>query len=225
MMRAMLPRSGRRDRRIVEPDERQEHHADERREQQQHGDVALLEVPLDQILVQVRRDRPEDRARKREEEPGQFLISRCALAEIVARLPLRRRVDVQVNDANAAFLEHVDALLDGRLDVGRLRHRADADGALRLRELGDVRLRILHTQSDPAVFHLASAGAGYVVLVQFIVEIGPIVIHQDQERNLVMGRAPDRRRAHAKIPVAEHRDRVTALVLQGERRADRHART
>src|ERR1700733_122959 len=39
----------------------------------------------------------------------------------------------------------------------------------------------------------------------------------------MMRRAPDRGHAHAEIAVAEHRDGVTALVMERQRRADRQA--
>ena len=93
-----------------QPDERQQQHADKRREQQQHRDVAILEEALDEIFVEMHGDGPQHRAGKGKEEPGQRSRSRGAVTETVARLALRRRVDVQIDDADAAFLEHVDAL-------------------------------------------------------------------------------------------------------------------
>src|SRR3984957_6002642 len=85
-------------------------------------------------------------------------LSRGAVAERVARLALRRRIDVQVDDADAAFFQHLDPARDRRRNGGRLGPRSDADGALRLGELGDVGHRILQPQADPAVLDLAAAG-------------------------------------------------------------------
>src|ERR1700730_17675680 len=92
-------------------------------------------------------------------------LSRGAVAERVAGLALGRRIDVQVDDADAAFFQHIDAARDRGSDVGRLGHRPDADGALRLGELGDVGHRILQPQADPAVLDLAAAGERPALLV------------------------------------------------------------
>src|ERR1051326_5902107 len=145
------------------------------------------------------------------------------MAERVRGLPLGRRIDVQIDDADAAFLEHVDAFLDRRLDVGGFGDRADADSALRFGEFGNVRRRVLHAQADPAVLDLAAAGARHVLLMQLVVEIGAVVVDQHQERDAVMRGAPDRSGAHAEIAVAQHRDGVAALLGERERRADRQA--
>src|SRR5262245_37363355 len=78
-------------------------------------------------------------------------ISGRAMAERGAGGALLARVDVEVDHADAAGLEHRDAARDRRAHVGRARDRPDADRALRLGELGDVGHRILHAQPDPAV--------------------------------------------------------------------------
>jgi hypothetical protein len=66
-----------------EPDERQREQPDQRREYEENGNVAVLEVFLDQILVQMGGDGPKDRTGKGESEPGH----RCKLkvAERLAR--------------------------------------------------------------------------------------------------------------------------------------------
>ena len=53
-----------------EPDERQREQSDQRREYEENGNVAVLEVFLNQILVQMGGDGPEDRTGKGESEPG-----------------------------------------------------------------------------------------------------------------------------------------------------------
>src|SRR5215510_1305386 len=73
-----------------------------------------------------------------------------AMAEAVVGLPVRRRIDMEIDHADAALLEHVDALGDRCRGIGRTGHRTDADGALRLGELGDVWHRVFHAQPDPA---------------------------------------------------------------------------
>ena len=63
----------------LEPgDDRHQHHAHQRGENQQHDHVGVLEVTLDQILVQMNGDRPEDRAAECEDEPahGRVIASR-----------------------------------------------------------------------------------------------------------------------------------------------------
>src|SRR5215831_16570074 len=93
-------------------------------------------------------------------------ITGRAMAETMIGLPLRRRIDMEVDHADAALLEHVDALGDRRGGVGRTGHGADADRALCLRELGDVGHWVLQAQSDPAVLDLAAARASDAILVQ-----------------------------------------------------------
>src|SRR5215475_6336326 len=134
---------------------------------------------------------------------------------------LGRRLDVEIDHADAARLEHGDALGDRGLDFRRGGDRSDADGTLRLRQLGDVRRRVVHTQPDPTILRLAPARARHGLLMQLVVEIGAVVVDQHQQRDAVAHRGPDRRRTHAEVAVAEHRYGVTAESLQRERRADR----
>src|SRR5579883_448235 len=136
-----------------------------------------------------------------------------------------RRIDMEIDDADAALLEDGNALLQRRFHVGRLQHRADADGALRLRELGDIGAWILQAQADPTVLGLAPARSRDSVLVQLIVEVGAIVVDQYQQRNAVPRRCPDRGRTHAEIAVAQHRDGVTPLIVERDSSADRQTRT
>src|SRR5665213_210556 len=151
------------------------------------------------------------------------LLPRGAVAERMGRLPLGWWIDVEIDHADAALLEHVDAFLDRCLYVFGLRDRPNADRALRLGKLGDVGRRVFHAQTDPTVLDLATARARHIFLVQFVVEIGSVVVDDHQQRNAMVRRAPDRSRAHAEVAVAEHRDGVTALIGQRQRRADRKA--
>src|SRR5262245_61881848 len=109
-------------------------------------------------------DRSESQGRRRHPPPPPSVVSyrpACggrssagrftggAVAEAMVGLPFRRRVDMEVDHADAALLEYVDALGDRCTRVGRAGHRPDADGALRLRKLGNARHRVLHAQADP----------------------------------------------------------------------------
>src|ERR1051326_7111188 len=92
---------------------------------------------------------------------GSASPTRRAVPEPVVGLSIRRRIDMEVDHADAALLEHVDALGDRGLGFSGAFHRTDADRALRLGELGDVGHRVFHAQADPAVLDLAPARARY----------------------------------------------------------------
>src|SRR6266568_568370 len=77
-------------------------------------------------------------------------IAGLAMPERGDGLPLRRRIDMEIDHADPAFLERA-------LHVRGPGHRADPDGALRLGKLGDVRRGVLQAQPDPAVLGLAPA--------------------------------------------------------------------
>src|SRR6516162_399864 len=98
-------------------------------------------------------------------------ISRRAMAESVTGLPLRGRIDMKIDHADAALLEHVDAFCDRRPCFRGAGHRPDADGALCLGKLGDVGHRVFQPQPDPAVLDLAAAGPRDISLMQLVVEI------------------------------------------------------
>src|ERR1700686_1780046 len=150
-------------------------------------------------------------------------IARFAVPERRDGLPFRRRIDVEIDHADAALLEDGDALFQRRFHIGGLGHRADADRALRLGELGDVGRGVFHAQPDPAVLGLPPARARDRVLMQLVIEIGAIIVDQDQERNAMARGGPDRGRPHAEIAVAQHRDGVAALLVEPDRGADREA--
>src|SRR5262249_4485072 len=77
------------------------------------------------------------------------LASGRAMADSIRALG--RRIDVKVDHAHTARLEHRDPFRDRRPDLARFLHRPDADRTLRLGELGDIGRRVLHAQADPAV--------------------------------------------------------------------------
>ena len=95
------------------------------------------------------------------------------------------RLDVEVDDADAARLEHRHALRDRGLGVGRAGDRADTDRTLRLRELGDVGRGVLHAQPNPAVLHLAGARLRHRLLVQLVVEVGAVVVDENEQREIM----------------------------------------
>src|SRR5712672_932626 len=75
-------------------------------------------------------------------------VVRRAVAEAVVGLPLRWRIDMEIDDADAALLEHIDTLGDRGSRIGGARHRPDADRTLRLGKLGNAGNRVLHAQAD-----------------------------------------------------------------------------
>ena len=69
-MSTMLPSARAGDSGFVEGDQRQQQNADESGEEKQHRDVAVLEILLDEILVQMGGNGPQDRSGKRKDQPG-----------------------------------------------------------------------------------------------------------------------------------------------------------
>src|SRR5215470_12465201 len=67
-----------------------------------------------------------------------------AMTETMIGLSICRRIDMKVDHADAALLEHVDTFGDRRIGFRLGSHWTNADRALRLGKLGDVRHRILH---------------------------------------------------------------------------------
>src|SRR5207248_3324931 len=119
---------------------------------------------------------------------------------------------MKIDHAYAARFKHRHALRDGCLDLGATFHRPDAHCALRLRELRDIGRRILHAQSDPTIADVAPARARDRILVQLVIEIGSVIIDEDEQWDAMAHRRPYRRRSHAEVAIPEHRDSVTSAT-------------
>ena len=81
------------------------------------------------------------------------------------------------------------------------------------RERGEIDVGIGNALADPAVLDRAIAHAGNALLMQFIVEEGAIVGHDQKEGNAVMRRRPERRDTHQEVAVAANRDREPARIF------------
>src|SRR5204862_4712975 len=133
-------------------------------------------------------------------------------------------LDPHIDDCDAAALDHIDAGAKRADTLVRAADRAEPLGALAARQGRQIRFGIGDTLADPTVGGRPVALPRHAVLVQFGVEGGIVVGDDDEQRDPVMHRRPDRGAAHQEIAVAEHRNRQPFAVAQCQGGADRHAR-
>src|SRR5580693_8980280 len=120
------------------------------------------------------------------------------------------RLDADIDDGDPAGIDFGDRLLQCRAEVGRIRDRAKAYGALGAAHGGEIDLRLGHALADPLVLDRPVARARHPLLMQLVVVERAVVGEHKQERNLVVHRGPHRGHAHQKITVAADRDRQAA---------------
>ena len=77
--------------------------------------------------------------------------------------------------------------------------------------------------ADPAVLDRPVAHARDALLVHFVVVERAVVGDDDQQRDAVVRRGPERGDAHQEIAVAADRDRQPPAAFERQRRADRDA--
>jgi len=109
---------------------------------------------------------------------------------------------VKIDHADAARSENSNAFGNCFRDIAGVNHGSDANGALGFGELGNIGRRLIKAQPNPAVLFIPAACTGDIFLMQFVVEIGAVVVDQNQQRNLMADGCPDRGGAHAKVPIA-----------------------
>src|SRR5690242_14810282 len=129
-------------------------------------------------------------------------------------------LDAHVDDGNRAGLDRGNGLRKRGREIGDGGHRTEALRALRARHGCEIDVGLGNALPDPAVLDGTIAHAGDAFLMQFVVEERAIIGDDDEQRNAVMRRCPERRHAHQEIAVAADSDREAAAVFQCERRTD-----
>src|SRR5262249_11547621 len=104
-------------------------------------------------------------------------------------------------------------------NVFRILDRTFRVPSARYRELGEVRFGSSDILSDIRAFDRRAAMFGDVDLMLPIVEIGAVVVHHDQERNLVLGRGPKRAGVEHQVAVRLNVDHEPAGPAVRERDA------
>src|SRR5436190_16434786 len=97
-----------------------------------------------------------------------------------------------VDERGLAGLHPFDASLDRRPDVLRLIDRAFAIPAEALRDRRKIRGRVVDLLAEVGHAHVPLADFGHANLVLPVVVVGAIVEHDQQNRDLVMRRDPQR---------------------------------
>ena len=141
----------------------------------------------------------------------------------VGLVSLPARVIARVIDRRVAGLDaHIDdrdlAGIDARRspfpsiagEIAGPGDRAETDRALGAAHGGEIDVGIGHPLADPFVLDRPVARPRHPLLMHLVVIERAVVGHDDQQRNAVMHRGPQRGDAHQEIAVAADRDRQPA---------------
>src|SRR5262249_53957051 len=141
-------------------------------------------------------------------------------------LALRRLTSLRdhVHQRGLAALHGGVSALDRRLDLRGGGDRPLGDETPRGGELGGIDIRVLHRRAVRRAIHGAFVETRHLLEVHHFLVIGAVVVHHDQDRDLVMRRGPEHAGPVHEIAVVLDRHREDALVAVGERRADRRGR-
>src|SRR3954468_9775546 len=131
--------------------------------------------------------------------------------------------DPYIDNGHLTVLDRRDRLLECRHQIARVNDGVEPDGALRFPQRRAIDVRIRDALADPTVLDRAVADAGDALLVQFVVEERAVVADDDEQRNAVMHRGPDRGCTHEEVAVSADGDRQASRAFERERRAYRHA--
>src|SRR5262249_17270823 len=114
---------------------------------------------------------------------------------------------------------------ESREEVGAAGYRSESLGTLRASHASEIDIGFRNALPDPAIFDWPVPHAGHTLLVQFVVEERAIVGNDDQQRNAVMRRGPNRGHTHEEIAIAAHRNGKAAAALECQCCADRDSWT
>src|SRR5262249_9446459 len=149
-----------------------------------------------------------------------LLSSRALAADVGVVAGPHARVD----HADLAVQHGLHALGDRAPKLYGIRDRADALGALRDRERGEIDVRLVDALADPLVLDGSAAHPRHALLVRLVVVERAIVADHEETRDLVMRRGPQRGEPHQVVAVADQANRNPARALQRQAGAHRDAR-
>jgi hypothetical protein len=130
----------------------------------------------------------------------------------------------RVDQVWLATFDRLKAPLQRRDQVARLADGPLGRDAVITRETCDVDRRIVDPLADPPVLDRPVTCLRHELLLDLVREIRPVVGDDDQDRDLVVRGRPHRRGRAEELAVPHDADAdpVAAVILQGERRPDRH---
>ena len=132
---------------------------------------------------------------------------------------------MDINYGDTAAFSDVECPADCNLEIAVFGDGAEPFRTLRAGQAGVVDHGVFHPLTDPFIANRPVANFGHALLVAFVVHVAAIVGDQDNQRQLVMHRRPDRIRAHRKVTVTDHGNWQAATAGECQRHADRNART
>src|SRR4030095_5974310 len=109
-----------------------------------------------------------------------------------------------VHYCGLAALDDLNRLVQGRSDLIGLSDRAEAVDVKSARDRRQIRRRLFDANTDAFVRYGPVAPARHAFLMFFVVVIGTVVEYDDQQRNLIFRRSPERIRSHQEIAIADN---------------------
>lgn len=130
-----------------------------------------------------------------------------------------------VEDGDTALFDLADRPAERSLEVARADDRAFGPGSEAARHGGEVDRRVRHALADPGILGRAAAMMRDLDLMLLVVAPRAVVVDDDQQRDAVVDRRPQRARVHDEVSVPKDRHGELAFIAERQRRADRRSRT
>src|SRR5579884_3265466 len=129
----------------------------------------------------------------------------------------------RVDQRGLARLDLCDRPLERRLEIVGVVDRAFGPPARRAGEAGEVWRRSKQIRADMGAADIRAAGARHDDLMVPVVVIGAVVVHDDEQRDLVFRGDPQRAGVVHQVAVGLQIDDQPAGALMGERNTERSA--
>src|SRR5450755_2089202 len=134
---------------------------------------------------------------------------------------LLARLCDHVDQRRFSVLDDLDGPLNRRPQILRVRNRPLGMHAHTLRQLGEVDFRVDQGGTDIGTVDATIVTIGHTLHVHQLLMISAIVVHDTEQRNLVMRRCPQNSRSIHQIAIALNSDCQAPVLLVGQRRAER----
>src|SRR2546427_2886342 len=138
-------------------------------------------------------------------------------ALLTADVGVVARQHASVDHAHLAVHDRAQAILDRLGELIGMGDRADALGALSDGHHREVHVGIADALADPLVLDGPAARDRHALLIRLVVVEGAVVANDEQARDAVVRRGPQRGDAHQVIAVAAQRDGHASGAAQRER--------
>jgi hypothetical protein len=128
-----------------------------------------------------------------------------------------------VHQRRDAALDRGDGAVERAADVGRVLDRPFRMPAEAARDGREIGRRVEYVHADMSPLHRRAALPGNRDLMLPVIIIGAVVMHDAQERHLVLGGEPQRADVEHQVAVGLAVDHQPSRAAMGERDAGRHA--